>query len=292
MSDKHDATSKLRTKPGPKPRLPPDTSPAGLTEKLRALEEEYGVNLYQASNRDETGKTRLGTDKDETGASYQQKDSAYPVRLYAPDSYDDIAKMKAEYAKQKDAAPFGQVFATAEDFEWMKAKKDAKTAAAYKQWVLAQYNLADPAQRPLMEKMYPGLFSEMEQEIDSRAELEKKLAKIRLRGAPSGADEAQLLFAIASQAVQLPAGQLWNPSSWTDRVTESDKNSLDDGRGLFSFTKMWRAGKRVKEAPTDLLGGALGVQNVPTSAALLGGVSTDWDAANTKFGSSLWAPRV
>lgn len=293
MSSKHDATSKLRTNPGPKVRLPPETSPAGLTEKLRALEEEYGVNLYQVTNRDETGDQRNASAQDMTGASYQRADSVYPVKLYSPDSYDDIAKMKAEYANLKDNAPFGATFATAEDFEWMKAKKDAKTAAAYKQWVLSQYNLADPAQRPLMEKMYPGLFAEMEQEIDSRAEMEKKLAKIRLRGAPSGADEAQLLFALASGAIQPPQGELWNPSTWSDRLV-TDYNSLDSARGLFSFTKMWRAGKRNEDNPTDFLAGVLpGGRGAPESSAnSLSQLGLNWNGATSNAGSSLWKPRV
>jgi len=97
--------------------------------------------------------------------------------------------------------------------------------------------------------VFPELQQEREAIIDQRADLEKRCAKIRLRG-PRDKDDIQLLFALASGAIEKPRGALWKPEDWFDAGNDRDKRLA---RGRFSYFNTYRAAEERKLMPFDKL---------------------------------------
>ena len=160
-----------------------------------------------------------------------------------------------------------------QDLQWLKRKQDVFQGANFKSFVSQLYDARDPGQAALLDKVYPALNAEREQIIDQRAELEKRLAKIRLRG-PQGESDLKLLFAISSGAIQPPQGVLYDPKTWFAAGTEQARLQ----RGLFNPRRLFAGQTDKKFMPFDKLWGVMPSAN--TVPLRYGGVP----ASNNQFG--------
>lgn len=234
MAAATDKTGHRADQPKP-PSVHPLRKPRSLAADIKKLEDRYGADtIYQILGRAADGDT--GTGKDGLGQNTPNTKGSFPVRLYAPDPYDTAVEIKAK--ANKDI--FGEKMMTDRDVDWLTRKRDQMTAAEFKQFVASMYNKNDPAQRALLNEVYPQLQQEQLEIINDRLELAKRLAMMKVTQKPNSQEDLELLFALNTGAVQLPEGNIWEPENWTgvakDKVTAMN-------RGLFSPIKAQKAGK-------------------------------------------------
>lgn len=223
--------------------------PGKLPKDIKALRDKYGADtLYQILGRDGTGAPRAGPDG--LGQPQVDRDTSYPVRLYAPDPYDSAVAIK----QAADTSVFGQKMMTDRDVEWMARKRDQMTAAEFKQFVASMYNKNDPAQLALLHEVYPQLLEEQKAIVNERFDLIKRLTMMSLTGKPESQEDLQLLFALNSGAIELPRGDMWNPQTWQATGVIAGDKARAMKRGLFSPVKLSRAGDGNKNMmPFDAL---------------------------------------
>ena len=231
----------------------PIRKPKSLAADIKKLEDKYGAEtLYQILGRAGDGAVRAGNDG--LGQTQVDKDSSYPVRLYAPDPYDSAVDLK----KAADPNVFGQKMMTDRDVEWLARKRDQMTAAEFKQFVASMYNKNDPAQLALLHEVYPQLLEEQKQIVNERFDLIKRLTMMSLTGKPESQQDLELLFALNTGAIQLPKGDMWDPNTWKDGSIAGDKDAAMK-RGLFSPVRISAAGPGDKDKmPFDALRWAFG----------------------------------
>jgi hypothetical protein len=253
MADASDKSS-VRT---PKSKSAKVTYPGGerpkeLVTALTELEQKYGIELVNLIGQH-------GGADDGLGQPMSGKADDYPVRLYAPDKYDDAVAIKRSLmgARTDGQTPFGMATLQAEDMNYIARKRDQMTAAQFKQFVSGMYNKNDPAQAALLHKVYPELIEEQKQIIEDRIDLVKRLAMIKLYGQPRDKEDLRLLFALSSGAIKPPSGNLWEPSSFTASLDNSAEPSIK--RGFFSPVKVYVSGiSDRKKLPFDQLNAVLG----------------------------------
>lgn len=223
-----------------------------LADELNRLKIEYGDDMVQlavgAPDGLHGGPASIGNKPVIAGQDQ------FPVRLFAHDPYDEVAA-----AKMTAPEALGNKTLTDQDLRYLKRKQDIFQEANLKSFVSQLYDARDPGQAALLDKIFPQLNNEREAIIEQRAELEKRLAKIRLRG-PQDESDLKLLFAISSGAIEPPKGELWNPESWfVGGASERDRLQ----RGLFNPRRLFAGSKNHNFMPFDRLGGVL-PSNGPT----------------------------
>jgi len=155
----------------------------------------------------------------------------YPMRLVPHDKYDNIVELKSSVREEV----LGKKQLTTDDLEWLQRKQEAQNAATYKQYASQIFDLKNPAEVKILNKIHPEFVAEKEEIIDQRKEMLKTLAHIRLRGFPESREELELLYAIGSGNVAPPEGTLWNPESWAK--PQGAAGAIE--RGIFNPTKLF-----------------------------------------------------
>lgn len=255
-----------------------------LADELNRLKIEYGDDMVQLAVGGPDG---LHTAAVDPKAGQDQ----FPVRLFAHDPYDEVAQ-----AKLAAPAAFGTKQLTDQDLRYLKRKQDIFQEANLKSFVSQLYDARDPGQAALLDKIFPQLNNEREAIIEQRAELEKRLAKIRLRG-PQDESDLKLLFAISSGAIAPPQGELWKPESWFAPNTESARLE----RGLFNPRRLFAGRKNKDYMPFDRLGGVLGSNapsfmnltqgGIPQRGTVVGGLPQPYQIDNTYIPNMGQQPR-
>jgi len=232
MAEKSAPTKRLQG-PG-KNKTPTKSGPSAskaqnFQKDLEKLKEKYGDDYVRLGTKgdprvldaNEAAVGSLPTDESKmAGPDY------FPVRLYPHDKDDNLMELKANV----DEGLFGKKELTTKDLEYLQRKKEALNAAQYKQYVAQMFNSQNPAELQMLNQLAPEILQEKMEIIDTEAELDARLAKMRLRGFPRDAEDLKLAFAIKSGNVKLPDGTLWDPSSWRNK--ESALATIN--RGLFS----------------------------------------------------------
>jgi hypothetical protein len=77
--------------------------------------------------------------------------------------------------------------------------------------------------------MLPDYFERREEQIEEVADLQKRIAKLRLYG-PRSKDDLFLIYMIASGKLKVPSGAIWDPSNWYANLGGTDQFA----RGLFN----------------------------------------------------------
>jgi hypothetical protein len=77
--------------------------------------------------------------------------------------------------------------------------------------------------------MLPDYFERREEQIEEVADLQKRIAKLRLYG-PRSKDDLFLIYMIHAGKLQVPSGAIWDPNSWYTDEQKKDNFS----RGLFN----------------------------------------------------------
>lgn len=162
----------------------------------------------------------------------------FPAQYFNPNPYDDIINLKRNTivpAAGKTQAVMGQenVFVpgmpvvatmpiTDRDFEWAQNKREQMEYAQFRTWLEQQYNLADPAQREMFARLIPDYFAQREALLENMADNALRFAKLRLRG-PKDLDDFMFQWLVQTGRIQLPEGNLWDPSAkegWATKTLE------------------------------------------------------------------------
>ena len=158
----------------------------------------------------------------------------FPVIPYPKDKRDDFMEAKAQFLTS--AGPGGQPAATVpyyqmkdSDINYLVSKKAAEENFAFNEWAGRTFNLADPAQRRLLEEIVPQFFESREQLIEHVCRLACQRAKMVFRGIRTKAD-LELLWAIQENRIPFLLNDEfcpWNPKTWKAPTTQV-------GSGLFN----------------------------------------------------------
>ncbi len=245
------------------------------TIKKRGKHVADEMQSYKVQYRQPTQIRPVGGDREDTSAV------DFPVKISAPDARDTLmeAKMKAATAPN-GVSPYGQVHATDKDWEWHMKKAEQVEGLAFERFVASSFDLTNPADRANLEKVDPDYFKQRQEEIeqvrsvastvneDSRrlqqAELQKKLALIRLRG-PRDKEDLMLIYGIETERVPLPRGPLWKPEDWSTKDIAGSFNA-----GIFSPRRIFPKNPSNTSKHWDPLLGTRNIDNIG-----LGGFQND-----------------
>ena len=139
---------------------------------------------------------------------WEQRQNEFPTVPFAPDEYDTEANLKRERIAAGHAnwvLPYTQ-----QDMDYEKRKRDAAEEAMFDQWIARKYDLEDPAQFHLLQKIDPEYTRRREELVDFKCDLIKKYAKTRLLGAQNKED-LRLEFLVETGQLEMPKGPVWDP---------------------------------------------------------------------------------
>lgn len=162
--------------------------------------------------------------------------SAFPTRLYKRDKSDDIKDLKSQLVQASGGngnGPFGQIMMTDDDVKWIQRKRDMQQRAHFELWLSKTFDLSNPVHVQMLERVYPEYFSRRLAKLEEDAELQKRLAKMRIHNGAVDKEDMMLLYAIQSGQVKVPNAPLWRPEA-------SYPVSDELQRGLFSPMKLLR----------------------------------------------------
>lgn len=165
-------------------------------------------------------------------------DRRFPVKVGQSSEHDRAFDVKRQYMEGKLKDPegesirpgdLGQAIFDESDKSYLVEKEKQRIEAEYESFAASVFNLDDPATAALVgEKILPDFYKKREAEIEKQAELQTRLAMIRLRGYPKDAKELSLVFAVKKGLIDLPEGAIWEPSRW------NGANRPNLARGFFN----------------------------------------------------------
>ena len=166
---------------------------------------------------------------DEVGYNAVTMDGAGGSKLF-PAKYiptDRTGDDRALLKKEVGALGLGQVMVTDEDLKWLQKKKSAKERYFFDQWFARLFDMNDINKLKHAQQLYPEFWKEREEELNRQAEVQKRLALIKMRG-PQTMEDMILVYAIHTGKMELPDKPLW-------RLDEAGKN-IDNAykAGIFS----------------------------------------------------------
>lgn len=228
MSSDPAAGSSVRNKPtGPNPKgnqgggAPKGSAGRKIVKKLNGYATKYGNDATRVPDASNPAAV--------TGAS------AFPTRLYNHDNRDDYEQIKTSLVMANGSGtPFGQAMLQDSDIAWLKSKRDAMQRADFEVWLTKMFDLTNPAHVQILERVYPEYFSRRLAKLEEDAELQLRLAKIRLHGgAAVDKEDLMLIYGIQSGQVKVPTQALWKPE-----IAGSPYANPNFTRGIFSPFKL------------------------------------------------------
>lgn len=216
-------------------------SPAAIAETRRNAKEASGVsNKYAVVD----------------GAN--QASNEFPYVPFAPDSYDEIADIKSQFAsgaagEEGARADNWVVPFTEQDAAYVRRQRDQMENADFDRWVMQKFDLENPAELFLFQQIAPDQFQRRMDLIDYQQNIVSRYAKMRLMG-PRSLEDLKFEWLVETGRIELPRGPIWNPEQWMAqqmglefpdgglgdgaRVLAGDGNRARYMAGLFSPLKM------------------------------------------------------
>ena len=139
-----------------------------------------------------------------------QASNEFPYRPFVNDSYDNIAQLKYQISRGNYRVPFEKV-----DAEYLFRQRAQVENADYDRWVMQKYDLTNPAQNMLLQKLDPDQFKRRMDLLKKQIALESRYAEVRMLGAKSEED-LKLEWLIETGRIQMPEGPLWDPQRWME----------------------------------------------------------------------------
>lgn len=136
------------------------------------------------------------------------------------------------------------------EFFRMEKKRQQTQLVDYNRFAANYFDLKNPAVASFAYGIMPELLQEREQQIDQVAEIQAKIAKIRLRGVQSKEDMG-LVYGLKTGNLEPPQGAVYQPSAWYPGTTVQSAFN----RGIFSPRRYTRGGMGTKDDRYDI-GGA------------------------------------
>ena len=174
-----------------------------------------------------------------------QASNEFPYVPFAPDSYDDVADIKTQFASAAVAGENWVVPFTEQDASYVRRQRDQMENADFDRWVMQKFNLEDPAQLFLFQQIAPEQFQRRMDLIDYQQNLVSRYAKMRLMG-PRSMEDLKFEWLVETQRIELPQGPIWDPQVWMSTQMNNPVNAGLRGAanrerymaGLFSPLRM------------------------------------------------------
>lgn len=187
----------------------------------------------------------------------------FPAK-YLPTEHDADTRVQLKQALAASPQTFGQVIATEEDMRYLLEKRKLGDRLIFDSWFSQLWDTKDINKLRIAQQIHPEYFQMREEEINREAEVQKKIAKIRLRG-PADMSDLQLIFALQNGGVQLRNKPIWN----IDQADSSAQTQYQ--RGIFSPARFFTnndAAARPTNSGLGIIGsnGAVGVTGATNPA--------------------------
>lgn len=165
---------------------------SGLIDKTQALTEALSSGIYTSSHQ-----------HDPNGSAAQQT-AAYPRKGFEKWSKQDEEKrMKMQFVAQNNAqSPFGEIYASDSDLEWLRRKRDTEALANFDSWVGQNFHKDDVVMRKWLQEIHPQFYDVREKAMVDRAKVALRINLIKLRGIQSKEDLV-LVWGLQTGRVQL-----------------------------------------------------------------------------------------
>lgn len=188
---------------------------------MASLSDDFG-----APSRGEMARTHAAAQSQKNVNARVQATNLKNDFPYVPVPYDpyDTAIM----SKLDLAGDHFQYNISDKDVAWYERKRDAQEQANYDAWVHDLYDLKDPAQAAMFQKMCPSLYERKKQLVDYKLNVEKRAAMIRMLG-PQNEDDLKFLWLIDTGRIQLDEVPVWRHTEYTGEV-----NTAAFKRGMFN----------------------------------------------------------
>lgn len=189
---------------------------------------------------------------------------------------DDLQMFGRSQVVGKDGIVPGYGVAVADErvFDYIERKKEAEIEADFKSWVMAQADFSDPARAEFWNRVAPWITDLKVQEMEKNAEMQKRLATIKIKGGPTSEDDMKLLYMIENKVIRMPSKPLHEMGE--DTVYYEDKDKLDFKRGLFN--PLSRAPPNIGLAPATQRIPARWNDSLPTAP----GTGANWMTSGVK----------
>lgn len=188
-----------------------------VISRSHALFQEFNRNAHP--NNIQKVATRGETD--------QKK--VFPVQLGTADPDDLAMSLRSQVIDGDGKVPnMGQAIADDRVFNYLQRKKEAAIEADYRAWVMSQANFSDPAQSQWWTEKFPWIRNLKIAQIEQDADLQKRLAIIKVTG-PQSEEDFKLMY-------ELQQGYRVMPSKPVHELNEDEKWVGDSNfvRGLFN----------------------------------------------------------
>lgn len=154
-----------------------------------------------------------------------QASNEFPYVPFAPDSYDDVADIKAQFAVAQNVGENWIVPFTDQDANYVRRQRDQMENADFDRWIMQKYNLGDPAQLFLFQQIAPEQFQRRMDLIDYEQNIVSRYAKLRLMGART-LDDLKFEWLIETGRIELPQGPIWDPIQWMNNQLRGGPHRL------------------------------------------------------------------
>jgi hypothetical protein len=128
----------------------------------------------------------------------KEEGDPFPVQLGTadPDDLSMAIRKEAISSNANGVVPgMGQAIADDRVFDYLQRKKEAAIEADYRAWVMSQADFTDPAQSQWWTEKFPWIHNLKVQQIEQNAELQKRIAIIKVRG-PQSEEDFKLMYEI------------------------------------------------------------------------------------------------
>lgn len=151
-----------------------------------------------------------------------QGTNEFPYQPFLVDPYDSIAGLK----KSAALLPGSQMVVSVdkEDVEYQLRQRAQVENADFDRWVLQKYDLSNPGDRMVAQRVIPELFDRQKETLAYQTELQNKYAKLRIDG-PKSDDDLKFEWLVESGRLQLPEGPLWDPRRWMNNQLRKYENA-------------------------------------------------------------------
>lgn len=140
-----------------------------------------------------------------------QGSSEFPYKAFVNDSYDSIAQLKYQISRGNYKVPFEKV-----DAEYLLRQRGQVENADYDRWVMQKYDLSNPAQNMMLQKIDPDQFKRRMDLLKKQIDLTSRYAEVRMLG-PKSEEDLKFEWLIESGRIQMPEGPLWDPQRWMEQ---------------------------------------------------------------------------
>lgn len=128
---------------------------------------------------------------------------------YFPDTSEEDARIRMKSELMENERPLGDAMLTDRDIDYFLEKERTKELIAFDDWYSRLFDTKDINQRRLAQEIHPEYWQKREAEIERQAQIQTKMALIKLRG-PKDLDDFKFLYAIQTGDVVLRSTPIYN----------------------------------------------------------------------------------